>query len=618
MKRVNERYEEKEFELIVVGGGMSGICAAIEAARGGVRVALVHARPVLGGNASSEIRVHISGADCGMEKPDFAESGLVYELMLENKARNETFNYSIWDMILFEAVKKEKNLTVYLNTVMYDCETQGNNITSILCVQETTEMRYKLSAPLFVDATGNSTLGYYAGAEFRQGSESRAETGEPHAPEMSNNERMGNTIMFRARDMGHPVPFTPPAFAKKYTEHDLRYRMHSKTQKVDFSIADNPEKCEAVSGVSARGSDYGYFWIELMGNTDDIITDFENIRDDLVASLYGVWDHIKNGGDHGAENLALEWVGMLPGTRESRRLIGDYILDESDCLSNRDFEDAVAYGGWCIDLHCPHGLLDTDILPSGDCQFFDGVYSIPYRSYYSKNISNMFMAGRNISATKLAMCSTRIVGCCAIGGQAVGAAAVLCKKYRCNPRELMPHIRELQQNILKSDGFLPHIKNEDTADLAHLAACRATSQKEGCDASKVVDGISRKLGNDMHGWVSDGISQNGETLKMTWENPVEISELRYTFYSDFKYPIRVTMAPNRQKQQRDGVPAELIRDYDVVMKRGGEIVKTISVKDNHQRLNVHHFDKTLCDSVELVIRRTNGAKDATVLEVRAY
>ena len=394
--------------------------------------------------------------------------------------------------------------------------------------------------------------------------------------------------------------------------------MHSANQEVDFSSAKDPERCKATGGVSAKGIDYRYFWIELMGDKDDIITDYENIRDDLVASLYGVWDHIKNGGDHGADNYALEWVGMLPGTRESRRLMGDYILNENDILENRIFEDAVCYGGWCIDLHTAHGLLDLDKLPSGECYFFDGVYTIPYRSYYSKNIKNMFMAGRNISATKLAMCSTRILGCCAIGGQAVGAAAALCKKYGVNPRELISYVGELQQIILKNDGFIPGFKNEDSGDIAKRATFSASSYKNGCEPEKVIDGISRRLGDDTHGWVSDGISENGETLIMKLDSPVEISELRYTFDSDFRYPIRVTMAPARQKQQRPGVPEELVKDYDVLMKLNGKEVRRIEVRDNHQRHNIHRFDKTLCDSVELRVKSTHGENEITVFEVRAY
>ena len=228
------------------------------------------------------------------------------------------------------------------------------------------------------------------------------------------------------------------------------------------------------------------------------------------------------------------------------------------------------------------------------------------------------MAGRNISATKLGMCSTRIIGCCAIGGQAVGAAAALCKKYDCMPRELSSHIKELQQVILKNDGYLPGFKNEDENDLARNAVFKATSYAKGCEPQKVIDGISRRIGDDIHGWVSDGIGKDGEVLSMMFDNPYEISELRYTFDSDFRYPIRVTMAPNRQKQQRPGVPPELVRDYDLILKLKNKIVHTIEVRSNHQRHNVHRFEPVVCDSVELLVKATNGAKSATVYEVRAY
>lgn len=624
MRRINERYAEKHYDVIVVGGGMAGVGAAISAARQGVQVALVHARPMLGGNASSEIRIHISGADQGMKQADYAEAGLLYELMLENKHCNDHFNYSVWDAVLYDAARKEENLTVYYNTTMYDVDMADDEIQSVLCVQQTTEMRFRLFSPIFIDCTGNGTLGYYAGAEYRIGSEAKDEFDEPHAPKEPNNERMGNTILLRGRNTGEPVKFYPPSFAKKLTEEQLKNRIHCETMKnsIDLSAYDDPEEYRRTSMTSTTNCDYGYWWMELMGTSQDIITEYEEIRDDLLAYTYGLWDHMKNGDegvhDHNSLNHTLEWVGCLPGMRESRRLIGDYILTENDILSHRQFVDAVCYGGWCVDLHAPHGLLDTERLPS-DCSFFQGVYTIPYRSYYSKNIPNLFMAGRNISASKLGMCSTRIIGTCAVGGEAIGIASALCIKYGCKPRELAPeHIKELQQLILKADGFLPNIINEDPLDLARNATFSASSHVQGGEPDQVNNGISRKLEDKWNGWVSDGISKDGEILKMTLHKPERLKELRLTFWSDFKYPIRVTMAPNRQKQQRKGVPPELIKDYTLRLLLNGKVVKEIHITDNYQRLNVVNLENTLCDSAEIHIHSTNGYENAVIFEVRAY
>lgn len=617
MQRVKERYSEKNYDVIVVGGGMAGVCAAISSARHGAKTALVHARPMLGGNASSEIRIHISGADQSLKQAQYADTGLVYELMLRNKAVNDHYNYTIWDGVLFEAAAKEENLEVFYNTVMYDCEMDGSKITSILCAQETTEMRYKLSAPLFVDSTGNGTLGYFAGAEYRQGSESKAETGEPHAPEQANNERMGNTVLMKAVDMGHPVKFTPPSFAKTLTEHQLRYRLHSANQKIDASMAPDPAEWLRLSGTSCRGVDYGYWWLELMGDGEDIITDYEAIRDDLLAYAYGLWDHIKNAGDHGAENFALEWVGILPGTRESRRLMGDYILSETDILNHEMFDDQVTYGGWCIDLHAAKGLLDFDVLPS-DCQHFKGIYTIPYRSYYSKNVDNLFMAGRDISTTKLGLASTRIIACCANGGQAVGTAAALCTKYGVEPRELMPHIKELQQLLIKDDSFLPGIPNEDEKDFARNATFTASSHIEGSEPMKVLDGVTRRLDGDSHGWESDGLAEGGETLTMTLPKVETLSQLRLIFDSNFNYPIRVTMSKNRQNQQRVGIPMELVKDYNILLYKNGELVRTVERRGNYLRLDVVDFEPTECDKAEIRFLSTNGGDHITVFEVRAY
>ena len=604
------------YEVVVVGGGLSGMCAAIAAARHGAKTALIQGRHVFGGNASSEIRMHICGASESMEKPDLEEGGILYEMMLENKSRNDYYNFSVWDMVLFSAVKREKNLTAYLNTVMEDCEMEDDRICRITAYQQTTETKWVIDGNIFIDCTGNGTLGYLAGAEYRIGSEGKAEFNEPDAPDEPDNNRMGNTLLFKAVDRGHSVRFKRPEFAKEFTEEQLKYRTHSTVHgaKAKEGVDDAYLR---MTSYSTSTIDYGYWWLELTGEKEDIIDEFEEIRDDLVSCIYGIWDHLKNGGDHGAENYDLEWVGMMPGMRESRRLIGDYILNENDILSNRQFDDAVAYGGWAMDIHTPKGLYDFESLPSTIVSF-KGAYTIPYRSYYSKNVSNLMMAGRNISASKMAMGSTRVMGTCAIGGQAAGTAAAMCVKYDCLPRGIHDHMDELQQTLLKEDCYIPGIRNTDEKDLARTAAVTATSAKEGYGPEQVINGISRGEGAERNIWISDGMSTEGETLSLKLEREAEVSQVRLTFDSNFNYAIKLSLSAKRQKQQRIGTPIELVKDYTVTLWKGEEKAAEKTVRDNVQRANVVEFDPTVCDRVTVTVHSTNGAQDAHIYEVRVY
>ena len=612
--RVKKKYAS--YEVVVVGGGLSGMCAAIAAARHGAKTALIHARHVLGGNASSEIRMHICGASESMEKPDLEEGGILYEMMLENKSRNDYYNFSVWDLVLFSAVKREPNLTVYLNTAMEDCETEGDQIRRIQAYQQTTETMWTIDGQIFIDCTGNGTLGVLAGAEYRVGSEGKAEFNEPDAPDEPNNNRMGNTLLFKAVDRGHSINFKRPVLERVFTEEELKYRTHSTVH--GAKAKDGVDKAYLrITSFSTSSVDYGYWWLELTGEKEDIIDEYEDIRDDLVSCIYGIWDHLKNGGDHGAENYDLEWVGMMPGMRESRRLVGDYILNENDVLSNRQFDDAVAYGGWAMDIHAPKGLYDFDELPS-QVVSFDGSYTIPYRSYYSKNVSNMLMAGRNISATKMAMGSTRVMGTCAIGGQAAGTAAALCIKYGCLPRGVHEHMDELQQTLLKDDCYIPGIRNTDEKDLARTATVTATSAKEGFGPEQVVNGVSRGEGAERNIWISDGMGAEGETLTLKLAREAEVSQVRLTFDSNFNYAIKLSMSAKRQKQQRIGVPMELVKDYTVTLWKGEEKVSEKTVRDNVQRANVVDLEPAVCDRVTVTVHSTNGAEDAHVYEVRVY
>lgn len=612
-----KKVKNAEYDVVVIGGGMSGICAALAAARHGARTALVHDRHVLGGNASSEIRMHICGASENLAKPDLEESGILHEIMLDNKSRNDYYNFSIWDMVLFSTVKRQKNLTVYLSTAMESCEMgKGSTIRSIDAYQLTTETHWKISGKVFIDCTGNATLGYYAEAEFRTGSEGRDEFGEPDAPGQPNKERMGNTLLFKAVDRGHPVAFKKPDFARTFTEEELKYRTHSAVH--GAQIKGEVDKAYVrMTSFSTSSVDYGYWWIELPGETDDIIDEYEQIRDELVSCIYGIWDHLKNGGDHGAENYDLEWVGMLPGSREGRRLIGDYILNENDILSNRQFEDAVAYGGWPMDIHTAKGLYDFDELPSRVISF-DGAYTIPYRSYYSKNISNLMMAGRDISASKMAMGSTRVMGTCAVGGQAVGTAAALCIKYDCDPRGAQEHMRELQQMLLKDDAYIPGIWNEDPKDLARRAKVTATSAREGCPPENVINGISRDEDGHRNLWISGKGRTEGEMLTLHLADRQPVSEVHLTFDSNFHYPIKITLSRKRQAQQRIGVPPELIRDYTVTLWQGDKKAAKQTVTENVQRKNIVTFPTTECDRVTVMVHKTNGSNEAHIYEIRVY
>ena len=620
---VRSKNKEAAFDVVIVGGGMTGMCAALACARHGAKTALVQDRPVFGGNASSEIRMHICGASSNMMKKDAEETGILRELLLENKKVNTYYNFSIWDRVLFTAMKTQPNLTVFLNTTMVDADSEGRCVKGIHCYQLTTEINWHLTADIFCDCTGNGTLGFMTGVPFRTGSEGKEEFHEKDAPDKPNNDRMGNTLLFKAVDRGQPVEFIPPKDAYHFTEEQLRYRKHADLRAPDGSILE--EKADAIMDnldeatknlvVDNYCLDYGYWWIELTGEKADIIEEYEDIRDELVKCVYGIWDHIKNGGDHGAQNFDLQWVGMLPGMRESRRLEGDYMLTENDIFDNRIFPDAVAYGGWDCDNHVAHGLLDFDKMPSSIFPF-KGLYTIPYGCYVAKEMDNLFISGRSMSASKLAMASSRVMGTCAVGGQAVGTAAAMCIKYGCGTRGVKQHMTELQQTLLKDDCYIPGYKNEDPLDLARTAKVTATSEKHA--AVNVINGVARTVEENINCWQSNGIRPEGEELYLSFEQPKKVSQVRLTFDPNLNASIRLSLSSKRIAEQVPGVPPELVKDFDVELRKDGEAVAVKQVRGNYQRLNVLDFQPLECDEVVLRVLATNGIADARVYEVRVY
>lgn len=443
-------------DLAVVGGGLAGVCSAITAARSGIRVVLVQDRPVLGGNASSEVRLWILGATSHMGNNNrwAREGGVIDEILVENMHRNPEGNPLILDTILLEFVLIEPNITLLLNTAVHDLEKDDDDrIKSVraFCPQNST--CHEISAPLFCDASGDGIVGFLAGAAFRIGAESRDEFGEKFAPPTATSELLGHSIYFYSKDTGRPVKFTAPSFALSDITRIPRWR--------DFKAGQ--DGCRL-------------WWIE-WGGAMDTVHDTELIKMELWKVAYGVWHHIKNSGQFPeAETLTLEWVGTIPGKRESRRFEGDMILTQQDIVEQREHPDAVSFGGWAIDLHPVDGVYSP---LSGCTQWHSkGVYQIPWRTMYSRNISNLMLAGRIISASHVAFASTRVMATCAHGGQAVGLAAAICLRDGILPRDLTEpaRMREFQHRLLRSGQFIPGLSHEDSSDLARSAKITASSE----------------------------------------------------------------------------------------------------------------------------------------------
>lgn len=457
----------ESYDLVVVGGGISGVSAAISAARNGMKVALVHNRAMFGGNSSSEIKLFPENN--AAHDPWIKEGGINEEFHTEERVRNHEYYLEgtmncHWDLVLYEWVIREKNITPYLNTHMHRVFMKNNgSIESIFAIQLGSEKSFVLSAPLFVDASGDGLLGELAKAKYRWGREAKSEYNESLAPKVPDEKVMGNTLFFTAKDTGGPVPFKRPDWAVEFPEE---------------------------SDLTGRGHSYfkgGYWWLEV-GTPYHPIKDNNETGHEALRQLLGVWDHIKNQDckmvpKEKSANYGLEFVGFWPYKRASRRIIGDYVLTQHDVQNPQQLDDAVAYGCWEIDIHVDGGILERDKQPISAGNKWQEVgtrvYGIPIRSLYSKNVGNLMMAGRPISCSYLAFASTRVLSTGSICGQAVGVVAALAKKYKTSPKEIAKsHASETQQIILRSDGHIPGVENTDANDLARKAKVTATSHSK--------------------------------------------------------------------------------------------------------------------------------------------
>ncbi|MBQ7800511.1 MAG: FAD-dependent oxidoreductase [Oscillospiraceae bacterium] len=560
LKKVNHKVD-----FCVVGGGLAGIAAAISAARHGAKVALMQDRPVLGGNASSEIRMWVSGA--GSRVRHLQETGIIEEILLENMYRNPNRNFSIWDSILYEKVRFEPNIILLLNCACCDAEMDGNNVKSITGFQLTTYTWHTVEADIYADCSGDSILAGLTGAEYMVGREDKSKFGESMALEKADRKTMGMSLMIQAHETDKKVNYMPPKWAYVFnTDEEMNNKPHECLEKINTN----------------------FYWIEL-GGEQDSIHDTEEIRDELLKIAFGVWDHIKNRGDHGADNWELDWIGFLPGKRESRRYVGDYVMTQDDVIGARIFDDTVAYGAWQIDNHLPGGFKMSG---SGEGHLqkvrLREPYGIPYRSLYSKNIDNLMFAGRNISASHLAFASTRVMATCAVIGQAVGTSAALAVDKKIMPRAVGEnYIAELQDILLEDDCFLPKFKRKMPA-LTKGAVLTA----EYGDPSNLQNGVDRKIWGNDNGYC--GICKRAITYlfdKKTHVNGFRIiadSDLDREFTDGNPDVLNISTTLFKRKYYNNtsfGFPRCMLKSYDVDIMDDDGNWKTVYSEDNNiQRL----------------------------------
>ena len=541
--------QDHHVQLCVIGGGLAGLFAAVSAARHGAKVLLMHDRPVLGGNASSEIRMWVRGA-AGKEN---RETGLIQEVELENIYRNPTMNYSVWDTVLYQMAMREENLTLLLNTSCLGCQMYEGRIAGITGWQLNSYTFHQVSAELFIDCSGDSILAPLSGAAYRVGREDQQEFGEYGAFETADSYTMGSSCLIEARQTDRPCSFKAPDWAYVYPDDESMY----------------------LKNHDIIGTGVNFWWIEL-GGEQDTIRDAQAINEELIKVAYGVWDHLKNHGDHGMDNWELEWIGFLPGKRESRRYVGDYVLTQRDLEEGRSFPDTVAFGGWTMDNHSPQGLRymgysSRHITPHVP-------YEIPFRCLYSKDVPNLLFAGRNISATHMAMSSTRVMATCSVIGQAAGTGAALALRYGCLPRDVVVHhIAKLQAWLLEDGCFLPGLTRQSTGKVL-------------CQVSRESQAILNNGWERPHGGIPNTITlPDGQAFTVTFMRPCH--SLRLALDPDFSRE-SISQDPRYQKfsmrthidlpEARVKMPANLLRSCTVTVGRKDGTHTAYTIEENRR------------------------------------
>ena len=597
----NMRFVSLEADVCVAGGGLAGVCAALAAARNGAKVILFQDRSRFGGNSSREVKMHVVGANCHKGRPGWRESGLIEEIRLDDAIGNPQRCWELWDLLLYDKLVREPNITILLETTLYSAHIEDGEIRTILARCDKSEHLYRIKAKVFCDCTGDSRLALESGAVMRTGREIRSEFNETLAPEKADNETLGSSILFTSRLYHKAMPFTPPPWARKVTKAQLFHR-------------------------DTASWEYGYWWIE-WGGSLDTIHDNERIRYELLSIVMGVWDYIKNSGAHpDSANWAMDWVGMMPGRRGSRRVMGDYILTQKD-LEKSHHDDAVAIGGWPMDDHPPGGFDRSDVAPNVAIQPPE-VYDIPLRSLYSKNVRNLMMAGRNISASHVAFTSARVMATCSVIGQAVGTAAAQCAEYGLTPRDLAQnakHLGMLQQTLLRDDQTIKGRRNEDPADLARTATVKASAEMPRAQAANLLNGFTRNIPDKkgdpeiVHFWAAPLEAGQSAWIELHWDKPQTIGQIQLTFDSGFQRELTLSSSDTVSVNIVRAAQPETVKAYTLSYQSPDVAhANLLSVADNHQRVRRHRFDQVEVSSIRCEVKATNGLEEARIFEIRCY
>lgn len=465
------REEELECDVLVLGGGLAGICAAVQAARLGCEVILLERDPVLGGNSGPMVGIQPSGAHAF--HPYAAETGIIGEIEEEAAWRHaKTLSYKQrhnvsqqWDSLLQELLGRA-GARVFRRTYAREPEMDGRRIAGVLA-EDTARyrsLRIRVRGQV-VEASGDGHIAALAGASYRQGREGRAEFGERGAPEEADGITLGSSLTATVRKTGEPVRFVPPADTPPF---QLGYGF--------TASALGTERCLLAHGEWHPDAELCFLVHTETGGQGDTVEDEHAIHEELLRQLYSVWNHIKNEAHaEAAANWDLVWVSPRPGKRESRRFAAGAWVTQNDVESGAAVEDEVAFGGYAVDVHEPIGERNAHV--EVVYHSVPPLWSVPYRALYSRDVENLFLAGRLAGVTHLALGSYRMQKTLAAAGQAIGAAAALCREHGCGPAEISGRIGELQQLLLREDATLLHVRGGDPADLARTARITAGSEQ---------------------------------------------------------------------------------------------------------------------------------------------